>query len=226
LFYNFICGAIDGSKSVITTQSNFFNDEARCLAAVKHEMKSEDMDLGKTIDQIAAENAGETLEEYRAKRSLFQRLSKESEKYIDTPSSEWPPIKFNWDLSLESQRHSLDGVSLEKFAEYYPAGFLLGFVTLQDFDKKLCHYSRRDEGELWKVGSQNNLASLIVYLSEGRPISPPLVKPLESGEVIFNGGHHRYAIAKEIGEHVIPIHIQPEYRERIDEILHVRWEYA
>ena len=47
MFYNFICGAIDGSKSVITTQSNFYNDEARCLAAVKHEMKSEDMDLGK-----------------------------------------------------------------------------------------------------------------------------------------------------------------------------------
>lgn len=189
-------------------------------------MKSGDMDLGKVIDQINAENAGETLEEYRAKRSLFQRLSKESEKYIDTPSSEWPPIKFNWDLSEENQRYSLDGESKEKFEEHYPAGFLLGFVTLKELDKKLCHYSRRDKGELWDVGSKDKLANLIVYLSEGRPISPPLVKPLESGEVIFNGGHHRYAIAKEKGENVIPIHIQPEYQARITDILHVRWEDA
>jgi hypothetical protein len=100
--------------------------------SVKHKMKSEDMDLGKIIDQISAENAGETLEEYWAKRSLFQRVSKESKKYIDTPSSEWPSIKFNWDLSRESQRHSLVGESQKKFEEYYPAGFLLGFVTLQE----------------------------------------------------------------------------------------------
>lgn len=194
--------------------------------AVKHKMKSEDMNLGKTIDQISAENAGETLEEYRSKRSLLQRLSKESEKYIDTPASEWPLIKLNWDLSRESQRHSLDGESPKNFAEYYPAGFLLGFITLQDFDQNLCRHSRRDEGELWQVGSKGKLARLIVYLSEGRPISPPLVKPLENGEVIFNGGHHRYAIAKEIGEDVIPIHVQPEYQERINEIFHVRWEDA
>ena len=189
-------------------------------------MKSEDMDLGRAIDQISAENAGETLEEYRAKLLLSKRLSKESKKYIDTPSSEWPPIEFNWDLSRESQRHSLDGERLSTFGEYYPAGFLRGFIALQDLDQRLCHYSRRDEGELWEVGSKDKLARLIVYLSEGRPISPPLVKPLGNGEIIFNGGHHRYAIAKEIREDVIPIHIQPEYQERIDEILHVRWEDA
>ncbi|WP_188115154.1 transcriptional regulator [Salinicola endophyticus] len=196
------------------------------LIPLKHKVKSEDMDLGKAIDQILAENAGETLEKYRAQRLLFQKLSRESEKYIDTHSLEWPPIKFNWDLSRESQRHSLDSASPKKFAEYYPAGFLLGFITLQELDKKLCHYSRRDEGELWEVGSKDKLARLIVYLSEGWPISPPLVKPLENCEVIFNGGHHRYAIAKEIGVDIIPIHIQPEYQERIDEILRIRWEDA
>jgi hypothetical protein len=76
------------------------------------------------------------------------------------------------------------------------------------------------------VGSKDKLARLIVYLSEGRSISPPLVKPLENGEVIFNGGHHRYAIAKEKRENVIPIHIQPEYQARIDEIFPVWWEDA
>jgi hypothetical protein len=187
-------------------------------------MKSEDMDFGKIIDQISADNAGETLEEYRVKQALFQRISKESEKYINAPSSWWPAIKVNWDLSREGQRHSLDGESQKGFEKCYPLGFVVGFITLKEFDRKLCHYSRRNEGELWEVGSKEKLARLIVYLSEGRAISPPLVKPLENGEVTFNGGHHRYAIAKEIGETIIPIHVEPEYQSRIDKVLSVRWE--
>lgn len=181
------------------------------------------MDLSEIIDQISADNAEETLEDFRSKQALLKRTSIESEKYIDAPSSEWPSIEFNWDLSKEGQRHSLDGESPKRFEEFYPSGFLLGWVALQEFDIKLCHYSRRNEGELWEVGSKEKLARLIVYLSEGREISPPLVKPVKDDEVIFQGGHHRYAIAKEIGEEPVPIYVEPEYQSKIDEILNVRW---
>lgn len=89
----------------------------------------------------------------------------------------------------------------------------MGTVALSSLDEKLCHFSRRDEGDLWESGSAGNLAYLIVYLSEKRPISPPLVKPHIMGEVMLQGGHHRYAIAKEINEKYIPIYIQPKHKK-------------
>lgn len=189
-------------------------------------MKHQDSEIEMVMDHILAANASQDIEEYRAEKALLMRISEESRKYVGKPSSEWPEIFFNWDLSKEGQCHSLDGTSKKDFAKHYPEGFLLGYVVLEEFDKKLCQYSRRDEGELWKVGSEDKLARLIVYLSENRKISPPLIKRLETGEVIFNGGHHRYAIAKEIGEDRIPIHIQPVYKAEIDVILNVEWENA
>lgn len=91
------------------------------------------MDLSEIIGQISADNAEETLENFRSKQALFRRISIESEKYIDAPSSEWPSIEFNWDLSKEGQRHSLDGERPKRFEEFYPSGFLLGWVALQEF---------------------------------------------------------------------------------------------
>jgi len=79
---------------------------------------------------------------------------------------------------------------------------------------------------LWEVGFSSSLSFLIAYLAEGHPISPPLVKPAENGEVIFQGGHHRYAIAKEIGEMEIPIHICPEDKDNLDKILEIEWKNA
>ena len=64
---------------------------------------------------------------------------------------------------------------------------------------------------------------LIVYLSEKRPISPPLVKPHLMGEVMLMGGHHRYAIAKEIREKYIPIYVEPKYRKEIDKLMEIDW---
>lgn len=187
-------------------------------------MKSEVPVEAMTTDELLAVISGDDLKEYRVEKAIRMRMIEESKKYEGTPSSEWPAIEFNWDLSQEGQRFSLDGTSANDFLKYYPNGFLLGSVNLQEFDKKLCHYSRRDEGELWEVGFSDKLARLIIYLSEGRKISPPLVKPLKSGEVIFNGGHHRYTIAKELSVQSIPIHVQPEYKPEIDSILVVEWE--
>ena len=181
------------------------------------------MDIDEIIDKIAADNAGETLESYRSKKILHSRISSEANQYIETDSSYWPPITFNWDLSREGQRFSLDGENELSFKTRYPEGFILGTVKLDALDKKLCHFSRRDEGELWTVGYKSRLAYLIVYLSEKRPISPPLVKPHLIGEVMLKGGHHRYAIAKEIGEKYIPIYVEPKYRKEIDKLMEIDW---
>lgn len=184
-------------------------------------MNIEDEEL--TFDEYLAVLKGDDLDGYRIEKKFRMRIFKESQKYEGTPSSEWPPITFNWDISKEGQRFSLDSITKEGFREHYPGGFLLGYVYLIDFDKNLCAYSRRDEGELWDVGSSGKLAQLIVYLSERHKISPPFVKPLESKEVIFNGGHHRYAIAKELAIKKIPIHVMPEHKLEIDKILNVEW---
>jgi len=181
------------------------------------------MNTDLTFEEHQAVASGESLADTRAHIALRTRIQKESDKFYESPVEEWPPISINWDTKKQSQCFSLDGLSEEEFNRHYPEGFLLGFVDLKDLDAILCNFSRRDEGELWEVGNQNSLAYLIVYLSEGRPISPPLVKPITSNEVIFNGGHHRYAIAKVIGETRIPIHVEPEYKEELDSRLNIEW---
>ncbi|TMM47059.1 transcriptional regulator [Colwellia ponticola] len=166
---------------------------------------------------------GEDPIDAKKQAALRARISKEAEQYIDSPVILWPDIIFNWDVSLESQRFSLDGVTQGDFKEYYPDGFIFGYVSLSEFDKILCHYSRIDDGELWELGSKYSLANLIVYLSEGRAISPPLVKSVDNGEVIFQGGHHRYAIAKVTGVDVFPIHVQRCNKAEIDKRVNVDW---
>ena len=179
-----------------------------------------------TFEEALAVARGENLEEYREKAALRKRILEASQKYVDSPVDGWPKIKINWDVSKGSQRHCFDGVSIEEFSKYHPSGLLLGYVELKEFDNKLCHFSRRDTGELWELGSPSKLAYLIVYLSEGHPISPPVPKPVDKGEIILMGGHHRYAIAKAIGEDKIPICIYPEHKSRIDERINVKWKHA
>lgn len=178
------------------------------------------------LEEVFAKMQGQTLEEYRTQLEFHARIDSESEKYLNQPVEKWPYIVMNWDTSKSSQRFSLDGQSQEQFLKNYPDGFCLGHANLAEFDKILCHFSRRDDGELWELGCPDRLAFLIVYLSEGYPISPPLVKPLESGEVILQGGHHRYAIAKAIDETEIPIHVVPEHKSQIDKLIRVRWADA
>ena len=181
---------------------------------------------GMTHEEVLAILNGEDPEKAKYSVELNQRLYEESRKYVNTPSNHWPHIDINWDTSVSSQRFSLDGVTPEQFKINHPAGFYLGYVVLKEFDSILHGYSRRDSGELWQVGCTSKLARLIVYLSENRPISPPLVKPVDNEEVILQGGHHRYAIAKEIGEERIPIHIDPENKDEISKLLTVEWKNA
>lgn len=168
---------------------------------------------------------GRDLAEFRAIAELQRRISVESEKYLKSPVSEWPKIELHWDLSRESQRYSLDGNTKEEFDRRYPLGFCLGNVLLQDLDDRLCAFNHRTEAQLWEVGNPFSLAKLIIYLSEGRPISPPAVQVINRNEIFFLGGNHRYAVAKAIGETKLPIYVEPEHKEAIDSLLSINWEH-
>jgi hypothetical protein len=177
-----------------------------------------------TTDEWLAVLRGEDLESHRKERAFRERICSKTEQYRNTPVGSWPKIEINWDVTQESQRFSFDGQTKEQFEAYYPEGLCLGYVELAEFDKGLCHFSRRDEGELWEVGFQSKLAFLLVYLSEGCPISPPVAKPTDNGELILIGGHHRYAIAKAIGEKTIPIYVCPEHKSEVDKRVAVEWK--
>lgn len=166
---------------------------------------------------------GGNQETYRSERALSRRITIESEKYLEAPVSAWPRIIFNWDYSRTSQRFSKDGASPEEFDKAYPNGFRLGLVVLAEFDEKLCFFSRRKDRDLWSIGDPFKLAYLIVYLSEGRPISPPLATPMPTREIVIDGGHHRYAVAKAIGLAELPVYVTPRHKEDLESLIKVRW---
>lgn len=172
--------------------------------------------LAKILGYDSAENYKLSLEEN-------ERLFDKSKELYKKSPEEWPAIIFNWDYSSESQRYCFDGVSQSSFEELCPDGLVLGFIPLKELDKHLCHYSRRDSNELWEVGCQYTLAKMIVYLSESHPISPPIIKPVDNNEVIFQGGHHRYAIAKAIAIEEIPLYAYPEHVEKLNQFMKISW---
>lgn len=171
-------------------------------------------------DELFALIEGISVDIYRQQRAFKNDIRNKAEKVRNIPVEDWPTIKINWDLSKEAQRFCCDGMKQEEFERFYPEGFYVYWVCLNDFDSVLCHYSRRDEGELWAVGLQSKLAEMIIYLSEGHPVSPPLAVPNEySDEIILSGGHHRYAVAKAIGEKRIPICVEAHNKLKIERLM-------
>jgi hypothetical protein len=176
------------------------------------------------LDDFFAKQYGfNSTAEYKLAMEFNSHITTESKKYYDLPPEQWPEIKFNWNFNLDEQRYSFDGMKQQQFCECCPNGLLLGLIDLKTFDQHLCHYSRRDEGELWELGSKSKLAEMIVYLSEGHPIAPPAIKPISTSEVIFIGGHHRYAVAKAIEVDEIPLHVPPEFKTEIESIFKINW---
>ncbi|EHR0555795.1 TPA: hypothetical protein NKA12_004496 [Vibrio parahaemolyticus] len=154
------------------------------------------------------------------------RIRYESERWIDKPASDLPEIKINWDLSVSSQRFSLDRFTKEKFSEKYPNGFAIGRLKLEELDRCLSSFSYREKNNIWDGGSKSKLAFLIQYALEGHPISPILVKPNTKKSVILFGGHHRYALAKATDSDVVPICVEWQNVNEIGCILDVTWVNA
>lgn len=173
-------------------------------------------------DELFDSIEGISVDVYRQQRAFKNDIRNKAEKVKNTPVEDWPEIKINWDLSKEAQRFCCDGMKQEEFDEYYPNGFFIYWVCLDDFDSVLGDYSRRDEGELWAVGSESKLAEMIIYLSEGHPISPPISSYVtETNKIILSGGHHRYAVAKAIGEKNIPICMDMDNKIEIEKLIKI-----
>ena len=190
--------------------------------------------LKNVIDEIAAKNSGQTVEEFRNSNIRHATLLQKAEQIRGTHPSKWPKPIFNWDLTFDGRIYSFDPpVFLPNEIDNYTARkkwkeglmeFELGSVSLEEMDTYLCNYSRRDGlKELWEVGNSSKLSYVVAYISEGLPISPPVIKPTSNDEIILIGGHHRYAAAKVMGEKRIPIYCNSANLKRIDILLNVDW---
>ncbi len=78
-----------------------------------------------TTDELLATFKGENLDAYRKRKEILNNVQRELKKYI-TPPSEWPKLKFNWDLTEDGQRYSFDGLSQDELWNCYPNGLNLG----------------------------------------------------------------------------------------------------
>jgi len=171
-------------------------------------------------DELFASIEGISIDVYRTQRAFKNDIRDKAETVRNLTAEKCPEIKINWDLSRASQRFCCDGLKKEEFEKYYPKGFFTYRVCFGDFDSVLGNYSRRDEGELWSVGCKSKLAEMIIYLSEGYPISPPKASYVkETNKIILSGGHHRYAVAKAIGEKEIPICVDEDNKLEIERLL-------
>lgn len=179
------------------------------------------MDKNLTLDEIRALGREEDLDVARKHIAFRATIKEKSAQYLGAPISDRPSIQMNWDTAKESQRHSLDGYGEEGFEPSFSGDFLLGYIDLTEIDSTLRQFSHRDEDEIWKVGSRHELAYLIAYISEGHPISPLLIKLAFNNEIIFNGDHHRYAIAKVIGEKRRPVLALKAHRAEQDKKINI-----
>ncbi|MGZ9568258.1 hypothetical protein ACVTTK_02735 [Alcaligenes nematophilus] len=175
-------------------------------------------------NEMLATLRGEDLESYRDREKIKKETDEQAKKYRNSDPAYWIDLKFNWDLKPESQRFALDGHSEDEFKKTYPEGLLLGYVDLKKFDDNLCHHSRRENNEIWKVGDEGKLAGVIAYVVAGHPLTPPIVGLTSNDkEVCLSGGNHRYTVAKFGGEAEIPIYIAKQDFEAINCIVTVRW---
>ncbi|MFQ2355930.1 transcriptional regulator [Aeromonas dhakensis] len=183
------------------------------------------MEMEMDMDNVLAKILGyKNIEDYKIALRKDEQIDQVSKCLYNTEPKNWPPVKFNWDYSHKSQIFCFDGLSQSSFEELYPDGLALGRMCLNEFDQYLCHFSRRDGNELWKLGCQSKLARMIVYLSKGHPITPPIIAPVKNNKVIFLGGHHRYAVAKAKDIKEISLYASPNHVRKISEFMNVSWD--
>jgi|688.fasta_scaffold1131354_1 hypothetical protein len=161
----------------------------------------------RTIEEALASLKGISVDEYRREKEFKNEIRTRGESFRNKPPSEWPKLTFNWDYTKAAQCHVYDGMSIDKFDQYYPEGLMAGTVNLTEFDIRLTRFNRRDDiNDLWKLGNPSKLCYVLAYLEKGLPITPPLVS-VANEELCLSGGNHRYAAAKFSGQMQLPIYV-------------------
>ena len=153
---------------------------------------------------------------------LNYELRINTEKYLDSPVSEWPAIDINWDYRKSSQFLIMDRSTPKLFEEDYPKGFCVGEVFFQELDSKIFKFNATEKDGIWGIGNKHKLAYLIAHSSRGFPVSPPLVKP-SKGVLILQAGCHRYALAKALRVVTMPICVEPKYKHEIKNCVNIEW---
>jgi len=175
-------------------------------------------------DNLAQVLGYENAEDYEWTIREQERITKKSKEFYHTPPEKWPSITFNWDYRVESRRFCFDGLSQSKFETMYPKGLILGHMPLKEFDKYLCRFSHSDSNEPWEDADYSKLAEMIVYLSEGNLITPPIIIPIiNKNKIAFEGGHHRYRVAKAVEINDISIYAYPEDVEILNQFMDICW---
>lgn len=158
------------------------------------------------------------IEDTPKNRKESARIQRTSEKYKLLAISNWPDFEVKWDINPCNYRFALDNVGENAYAEMFPEGLLLGWVSFEEFKVKLADHSKREKKHLWETCGHQKLARAILYCVEGNKMTPPLIHP-DHGSVMIGGGFHRIGIclAKDVVK--IPFLVCPKEREEIDSIL-------
>ncbi|MBA9067003.1 hypothetical protein FHR71_000733 [Methylobacterium sp. RAS18] len=140
-----------------------------------------------------------------------KRKSKVERKLRRKPVAKWPPFAPLWDHEPGNFHRSADGCSAAKFREAYSNGLMLAEVDLIELDAALIGNSRRTVQEVWGVGADDKVARAIRYWSEGGAMTPAMVQPHTTGEIIIVGGNNRLAVARAKGVSRVPVLFEPEH---------------
>lgn len=177
--------------------------------------------LDVSYEELLIEMSGEDVNEWKRHKKIIQKLEVVADALLDLPIDQWPEININWDLSKESMRFALDGLSASKFRQSYPDVLIVRWVELDKLNNVLCSFNKRSVEETWNVGFKDKLARVIAWVSDGNPLTPIYISINEAlgDKLKLEGGNHRYAMlnAKKISP--IPVLLRKSEESIISSII-------
>lgn len=165
-----------------------------------------------SYEDILAKLKGEDSPEYQQLKSTRDRLASRAKELENLPVRDWPELNIQWDTTPSGFRFALDGVSQKEFATLYPEGFIVRWVFLGELNTKLNQFNRREVDETWTIGFSDKLARVLAWVEDGQPLTPILVSPhsMLEGQVVLQGGNHRYAMVNALKLKMLPICFVPK----------------
>ena len=135
--------------------------------------------------------------------------------------------ELRWDLEHSSQIFSFDFMPVETFDECYPTGLLAAKVSVERLDLLLPTLHRPPLVELWSKGDKYKILGLLSHIHQNKAVSPPFIAispyPTDDWKLAIQGGTHRYSIAKDLGQEVVPVHLDPSQKIEYEKYLELEY---
>jgi hypothetical protein len=163
---------------------------------------------------------GCSLAEARERSRERARIREAADKIEGKPLEMWPTFDVRWDLDPANFYRAFDGAdptSIDK-NELVP----IQDVPLANVDVALTPYWHRTAEEAWSVGSPDKAARVIIHWEEGGLMTPPLLVPVNDGQLSIAGGNHRLAVARTKGVTRLPVLSKVADEARVRRILRVQ----